>query len=517
MPLFGRLPGGIKRAIVALTACHFWLAWQMASWGPENNRYFAHWSLGDGLALISLVVLLAIAAFAVGELPRIFGWQKLARAVDYGFLVVAAMGAASLTRNVEGSAWLGWALLALVPLAYLAPGLRIIQRSATACLFLSPVIPVMWIQVLTYGTSWADPPQRETRFPSERQASFPHEIEDATPVFFFVFDAWSYQHLIERSGVAGSENISSDFPNLRRLAATADFHTNARSLVPTTPVALPSIIYQRDLTFRPLDGVTYIGDTKSERPSQAVPSLFQLAKQQGYYTALMGFHLPYAAILGDQVDDYWLWTDQPHGRSFTERLAVKFVSNFLYLNDPLSRALLSDGYRELDSRHWFDMNRSMRSRALDLIARAPANSFLFFHWPLPHPPFVFEADGRYAGRYSDSRMEGSTADYRKQFHYLDRLVGELIDSASKTGRFDSALLVFTSDHGWIQDPDAASRNLRHVPLIIKHPGQTAGRKIDEPIANYGLMQILRPAFGSAATAAQTMPRLEAPPSTPSEE
>ncbi|HRX06630.1 MAG TPA: hypothetical protein P5306_06000, partial [Kiritimatiellia bacterium] len=66
-----------------------------------------------------------------------------------------------------------------------------------------------------------------------------------------------------------------------------------------------------------------------------------------------------------------------------------------------------------------------------------------------------------------------------------------------------SVIVFTSDHNWrfdpdqpesradLEDPDPTSE-WKHVPLIIKYPGQTVGRiESDRPVTHGGLHRLLK--------------------------
>ena len=113
----------------------------------------------------------------------------------------------------------------------------------------------------------------------------------------------------------------------------------------------------------------------------------------------------------------------------------------------------------LDLTTYYSMTLRCWRDTLDVLATSPARSCVLLHVPVPHSPYVFEPDGGYR-----PPSEG---------------VGDV------EGKFDRAMIVITSDHGWQFEHDPAYQTDpdwdRHVPLIVKRPGQRAGEVVDEPI------------------------------------
>jgi membrane-anchored protein YejM (alkaline phosphatase superfamily) len=74
--------------------------------------------------------------------------------------------------------------------------------------------------------------------------------------------------------------------------------------------------------------------------------------------------------------------------------------------------------------------------------------------------------------------------------YLDRVVGRIIEQLKAAGKFDDALLIFTSDHGWRWDPDVPVKDwtadpiLRKVPLLVKLPRQQQARVVNKTVYNH---------------------------------
>jgi hypothetical protein len=71
-----------------------------------------------------------------------------------------------------------------------------------------------------------------------------------------------------------------------------------------------------------------------------------------------------------------------------------------------------------------------------------------------------------------------------------------------SGRYDDALIIFTSDHAWPQDPDWEAGRLTeprtHVPLIVKLPGQTRPLTIESRFVTSSLGALIRVVLESGA-------------------
>jgi hypothetical protein len=205
----------------------------------------------------------------------------------------------------------------------------------------------------------------------------------------------------------------------------------------------------------------------------------------------VGFYLPYRRLLGSQVDVVRSEPHAPQGHALAARMRMQALASF--------RWLPGAWWRERESRHWWELNQRVRRDVLEVIERWPAATFLFAHWPLPHPPFVMASDGSYHGPYAVDRREGDAADYRRHLLWLDRVVGEVVGALEASGRFDDALLVMTGDHGW-QRHDAA---VRHVPLLVKWPGQREGDRVAGSFSTLeigGLVELAARGGASAADA-----------------
>jgi hypothetical protein len=121
------------------------------------------------------------------------------------------------------------------------------------------------------------------------------------------------------------------------------------------------------------------------------------------------------------------------------------------------------------------------------------------HALLPHGPWVYLPDGRMMRRPGDELLPGMQTipgfydDYLRhhneqrqllQLGFADRLLGRLIARLKREGIYDDTLIVVTADHGFAWKVGVPTRRsvslsnvdeLGSVPMIVKRPGQRAGR------------------------------------------
>ncbi len=158
---------------------------------------------------------------------------------------------------------------------------------------------------------------------------------------------------------------------------------------------------------------------------------------------------------------------------------------------------------------------AMTDNALHIIRNAPVNKplFLWLHYFDPHCPY--NAPEPYRNKYVDNyrgtvRPDCSTAWRRPEdyvamgmterdglylsnrqdgeIEYTDREIGRLFTALKKSGRFDSSLIIVSADHGeeffthehrFIGHGIDFYDTVIRVPLLMKFPGQTSSRIIEQ--------------------------------------
>jgi hypothetical protein len=421
------------------------------------NRFMLHWERSDALALIADICLTAAALYALCALLGRARSPLLRRLRAPLLVFVAVSGALATLTFLEPPAWTeraGWgAAWGLAALVFFRAGARVERFLLRAGLVGAPVALATFAQLLSW-TPWGDPLD-----PLEAPAP---ARTGKTPTYVFVFDGWSYEES------AGEDGRFHEFlPSLRALAAKSLVFQRAVSPWWETELSLPRLVFGRDEAWsfeKAEDEAFWVGDGQRQRIADQ-PSIFTPFARAGYHTVLTGFYLPYRRLLGPDAQVVRSEPHLPRGGAFLERMQVRALSGARFLVGPGSSRLFHELYQDRYSEHWYRVNRRVFDDAMRVLEDWPDATFLFAHAPLPHAPFVFDADGSYRGPYRGDRDRGTRADYRLSLRYLDLLVGEIAARLEARDRFDQALLVLTSDHGWKR----RDRRVLHVPLILKLP------------------------------------------------
>jgi len=151
------------------------------------------------------------------------------------------------------------------------------------------------------------------------------------------------------------------------------------------------------------------------------------------------------------------------------------------------------------------------------------------HWPcVPPTPF----DARYPGfdaRFQSANWRyamveevltrgtrgvsaGERAHMESQYDgaiaYMDEQLGALVEHLARTGQLDRTLLVITSDHGeafgehgLVGHAVSVYEDQIHVPLLVRPPGGTAGRRVATPVSLVDVPRTVLGALGIAANPA----------------
>jgi Sulfatase len=126
-------------------------------------------------------------------------------------------------------------------------------------------------------------------------------------------------------------------------------------------------------------------------------------------------------------------------------------------------------------------------------------TFWMKHALLPHGPWVYLPDGRMSrppgpellpgmqtipGFYDDYLRHHNEQRQLLQLGFADRLIGRLLARLKRAGIYDDTMIVVTADHGFAWKVGVDTRRsvslsnideLGSVPMIVKRPGQHAGR------------------------------------------
>ena len=248
-------------------------------------------------------------------------------------------------------------------------------------------------------------------------------------------------------------------PNLDRLASEGILFRQAYSPIPLTLPAHASLFTGKlPHEHGVRDNLGYVLDSGHER-------LASLFSQHGFATG--------AAV-----------------SSFVLRSATGIAKGFDFYDDELPDNIPA-ALSERDRPGFVTM-----SRAIEWLGRQQDRQvFLFVHLYEPHAPYI--PPGPYSA--------GAATPYDGEISAADAAVGLLFDKLEAVGRYDDALILFTSDHGeGLGDHGEREhgvllyRETIHVPMILKLPGsQAAGTAVNQPVSLIDIFPTLTGMLGGS--------------------
>ena len=413
-------------------------------------------------ALLCDVALLTVAATAFGWLASRSRRRWVRRGYEHLFVLVLGSEVLSVAPWIGSSlraSFLGWVVLAGVVLwSYVRGWGRLVRIARAAGLALSPAAPL----ILSQLAFWDD------GRPSVSPAPITAPARAERPVILLLFDEWGFSRSTDRDG-----EYRDDLRNLKALAAQSFDFRGARSQSLLTDESVPHLLFQNASRLS-LKGGRFSLDGGKTAVDASTPSLFRTAKSLGYETRLAGWHIPYDALFPGQLDSVVLAPNWPGLPGFGGQMALALALNLRYSYNPVVRALQRPVYLQEYARR-VDAVTEEGGRVL---AACRPDTFLFLHSPLPHFPMIYRPDGT----HNNWEIGYRANDYANQTAYADAVLGQLLTQLRASGRFDDALVVVTSDHGWREDPDPAftrpTDRVHRVPLIVKWPGQTTPRVVN---------------------------------------
>jgi hypothetical protein len=461
---------------------------------PEN-RYYFNWQHEHALFF---VVSLGFLTMALASLSIVLKRSRNKGLLNlrYGLLLYAFVTAVvSALKHYESVSFpLNYVWQAGVFLAVfisIRPVHAVIVPVKVLCLVLSPLAFLLAINVFLWPERGQTPPPRP-------QAQLPLATSEHTlRVYMFIFDEWSYARLTTNN------EVKKAFGHVRELSDKSLFFRNAYSPGPETKVSMPRILFQTNDNLINKDEKLYWNSVGPEKIAKDKENLFRPFRGAGFFNVLVGYLLPYHELMKEDVDYIKTLRHDPIGRTVLEKMLVTSTYIVEEWVDPVSRFLFRDAYQWAFCENKRKNDQEIRNDFAFFSQNNPARSFQLYHWPLPHGPLIFNADGSYRGVVTDGRLtkEELVQGYEAHLHYLDQTIGWIIRSLRETGQFESSLIIMTSDHSWRREPDGpdyktnpSAKQYLHVPLLIKWPGQSKGVVIEREYHLTDLHQLLEKAL-----------------------
>ncbi len=292
--------------------------------------------------------------------------------------------------------------------------------------------------------------------------------KDGHHVFWIIFDEFS---LVQSLAEGGDFDIDV-VPNLATFSKTSTWYPHARTLSPSTPVAIQTLLSgKKDTTGF---SAAFLLNFNSEN------YLSSIARNMEVF--IVGAYLPYCLAF-QQVAKGCL--DFPSGFSSYRRLAGHVWDRAV--PGMLRNSKGGVGVGRLLARQ-FDPEPAL-TFALNLGQSFDHPTFTYIHENLPHWPYKFKSDGSvtflgHDGGASKSlnpdELDELHKSYTEQMTYVDSLFGEFLAQLQARNLYDQSFIVIMSDHGTSFDPRNPGRvtsgheQVDRVPFLIRSPGQTQG-------------------------------------------
>jgi len=152
------------------------------------------------------------------------------------------------------------------------------------------------------------------------------------------------------------------------------------------------------------------------------------------------------------------------------------------------------------------IGRQTMKPVLDFIDESTAAGKPFFLWyapMMPHQPH--NPPARLLDKYKDKSPSLELAKYWAMVEWFDETCGQLLDHLDAKGIAEDTLVVYLSDNGWIQDPDAdryAPRSKQsqydgglRTPIILRRPGKIRPQVSDRLACSIDLAPTILAAAG----------------------
>ena len=511
--IFGQIVFCLVAAYVALLP-QFYLIYEI------GNRYTSGWSPQHRVSILMAIGLLAAAYFLAyaavqGGAHLLSNFQGRINARRLGLDLAIWIMAALILRTAMAIAYateqMPPALIRLVDsppfklfcYLLLPVGLLWFRRDA----FEKTVIRLYRFGAILFALFFAQLfvwDFYSTEFSSDSIPADYGKGAEPNSLYIFLFDEWSYIHTF-----GNPEFDLSEMPRLQELLRHATLFREAYSPSVLTAVSIPRFLFQTDprIFDFSLNDLEW-GLQHNDFLPLGLNSIFDLS--DNHFKHLSGFYLHYANIIGNHVDSLIPFYDQNHRYSVKERVLVLLYSQLGFLEKFGVEA--TPPVRQFG---WTGAEYQTRIRPLlnDILPRLPARSISFFHMNLPHAPFIFRRDWVPLNHPAMGEETTNLTVYLENVYAMDAIFGDIMDLLRARGDYDSSMLVFLSDHswkrsfgcgheGWAELDLKGNIPAKHVPLIIKYPGQTRGGESVAPVETAKL----HPQFKEYLTAPDQMAR-----------
>ncbi|MFT5125106.1 MAG: hypothetical protein ACI97B_003750 [Verrucomicrobiales bacterium] len=460
----------------------------------EVNRFVLQWSPATHASILMAILLMGAACFAVYRVGHaIVQHNKKLKPLAvmgatwllYFILLRSLINILNSTHSVSDHTL---AILDKTPIKLLyyfalpAPLLlfaRQVSNTALCKLYLvtSPIL----LLFLTAPLVWrSQVPSFEA--PAEIGPTPIVSTNEVPGLIVIIFDEWDYEMTFPDG------TLREGLPHLQSLLNEATLYTDAQAEGAMTATSVTKFLFQRNPEYLKKTHAEIYENIYKNVPFVG-PSIYSNFDDR-YTKALIGYFLNYPHMIGKDLD---VCLTMPIGGK------LPFWDNTLELLKTQGACLRFVGIH-LESKKlrgeetlFWNIVEPVHNLTMELLERTPKPVVGVFHYPIPHDPFIYDRNGKKETIDTTMNLAESLRDrdgYLDNLDYLDTILGQLIQALKDQGRYDKTMFVIMSDHAWrlnedkgyfadhIEDakPDSL---FKHVPLVIREPGQQTARRVDE--------------------------------------
>lgn len=232
-----------------------------------------------------------------------------------------------------------------------------------------------------------------------------------------------------------------------------------------TTFSIPSYILGKILTtIEPIDSLSLgVGYSNAQKKIDwaSVPNLFSAIHDLGFSSAVIGWHNPYCRAFSDYITECIQYPSENIFQNFGDNLTSKMAYQILILWPGYSRLIHSYVYSETlkNTKH--------------VINDAKFN-FILVHWPIPHPPGIFDRSKRRISLNNFSIVDG----YLDNLQLVNETLKDIRENMEKGGLWDNTTIILTSDHWWRGSISYNGELDYRIPFILKLPNQKIGTEYE---------------------------------------
>lgn len=380
----------------------------------------------------------------------------------------------------------------------------ILSKLKIIALFLLPFALLTCFQLFWFWLNIVSEHLSSAEANAEKVVSKNQTLPSSKKIVWIIFDGADYAAITN----AGKNNF--DLPDIERLMSESFVAGNAFPPNVWTQASIPALLTGKtlkwaiptavnDITLYPEDGSPAVSLRKSD-------NLIAQLNDAGVKTGIAGWYHPYSRIFNDKIScGYWFPIKEPC-------YSLPECSGYMYRMSLQTVPFMTRIFPSL----WFNINtdqierhKFLNDKADELIAR-PELNFLFFHFSVPHKPFI------------DRRNLAVDKGYFYSLEVVNDTIKRLRDTLEKTGQSDNTVLIISSDHFLREKTEedfqflpaerrAASVGDTRIPFIVKFPGQKHRLDYEPPfntvITKELILSIFKEEVGNAEELASRLDNL----------